>query len=269
MYHQTVEKLGQAATKKVNFLKDGLGRYFLLAMLAGMYVGIGIILVFSIGAPFMEAGSPAVRILLGISFGVALTLVIFAGAELFTGNNMIITIGWLEKRVSWKDGLVIWFWSYLGNLAGSILIAWLFYQTGHVSEAPLSDFVLRSTQGKMNAPFVHLFFRGVLCNILVCLAIWMTTRAREDAAKLILIWWALFAFVGSGFEHSIANMTLLSIGLMIPHNPQLISLNGFFANLIPVTLGNIVGGALIIGAGYWFISYRTVEGEDLEDKKIL
>ena len=269
MYHNTVENFGKAAAKKVNFMKDGMGKYFLLSMFAGMFVGIGIMLVFSIGAPFVAEGSPVVKTLLGASFGVALTLVIFAGAELFTGNNMIITIGSLEKKITLKDGLLLWLWCYLGNLVGSILIAWLFLKTGHITNAPLSEFILKASAGKMNAPFMALFFRGILCNMLVCLAIWMTSRAKDDTAKLILIWWALFAFIGSGFEHSIANMSLLSMGLMIPHDPQVISLSGFFANMIPVTLGNIIGGALIIGGGYWFTSHRTVEAKTLEKKKVM
>lgn len=254
MLYSTVEQVGNIAVKKVEFMRKSLSKFFVLSIFAGMFVGFGIMLVFSIAAPFAAAGSPVLKVLTGVSFGVALTLVIFAGSELFTGNNLVMTIGVLEKKVTIKDTLVLWFWCYLGNLAGSIFIAWLYLQTGLISKSPLIDSILMSTSSKMNAPTMELFFRGLLCNMLVCLAVWTATRAKEDIAKLVLIWWCLFAFVGSGFEHSIANMTLLSMGLMVPHDPQVINLAGFWANMIPVTLGNIVGGALFIGAGYWYAS---------------
>ncbi|MNJ74281.1 Nitrite transporter NirC [compost metagenome] len=100
---------------------------------------------------------------------------------------------------------------------------------------------------------MNLFFRGVMCNWLVCLAIWTSLRAKEDTAKLILIFWMLFAFIASGYEHSIANMTVLGLALLLPH-PDTISIAGWFHNMIPVTLGNMVGGALFVGTAYWIIS---------------
>ena len=109
----------------------------------------------------------------------------------------------------------------------------------------------KAAADKMNAPFMELLFRGILCNILVCLAVWCSFKLKEETAKLIVIFWCLFAFITSGFEHSIANMSLLSIALMIPH-PETVSMIGLAANLVPVTIGNIIGGAMFIGAGYWF-----------------
>jgi len=105
----------------------------------------------------------------------------------------------------------------------------------------------------MNAPFLELFMRGILCNTLVCLAIWCSMKLKEETAKLIMIFWCLFAFITSGFEHSVANMTLLSISLFIPH-PETVSWAGLAANLVPVTLGNIVGGMLFVGIAYWYIA---------------
>ena len=106
----------------------------------------------------------------------------------------------------------------------------------------------------MGAPLLELFFRAILCNALVCLAVWMGMRAKDETARLLLIFWCLFAFIGAGFEHSVANMTLLSIGLFLPHDPHLVSWAGFARNLVVVTAGNIVGGALCIGLPYWYVA---------------
>lgn len=251
---ENISKISIAARSKSELLHNSLSKYFILSMMAGIYVGLGIVLIFSIGAPLYASGSPFLKALMGASFALALTLVIFAGSELFTGNNMIMTIGSLTKTVSWIDTCKVWTVSYIGNLAGSLLLAFTMAQTGLITKSPLSDFILGVSRAKMNEPISELFFRGILCNILVCLAIWMVMKTKEDTAKLLLIFWCLFGFIGAGFEHSIANMTLLGMGLFIPHNPETISWIGFLNNLIPVTLGNMLGGAVIIGAGYWYVS---------------
>jgi nitrite transporter NirC len=194
---------------------------------------------------------------MGASFGVALTLVIFAGSELFTGNNLVMMVGWLEKEISLGELLKLWFWCYLGNLAGSLLVAWLTFKAGLISKAPTINFILETTAAKMNAPAGELFFRGILCNVLVCLAVWTALKVKNEVAKLILIFWCLFAFIGSGFEHSIANMSLLAMGVLVPH-PETISIIGYIRNLAFVTAGNVIGGALLIGALYWYVSTEVV-----------
>jgi len=248
-----VENFSNAAVKKAGMMNSSVARYFVLSMMAGIYVGFGIMLVFSIGAPLKSSGDAMLKALMGASFGVALTLVIFAGSELFTGNNMIMTIGSLNKKVSWLDTFKLWVVCYAGNLAGSLLVAYAFAQTGLVAKPATAGFVTAVVEAKMNAPFMALFVRGILCNILVCLAVWMAGRSKDDTAKILLIFWCLFAFIGSGFEHSIANMTLLAMGLFIDHGTS-ISWAGYMNNLIPVTLGNIVGGAGVIGVGYWYVA---------------
>ncbi|AGB41195.1 formate/nitrite transporter [Halobacteroides halobius DSM 5150] len=253
MFTKTVNSVAAAAKKKVGFMNQSLVKYFILSMMAGAFVGLGIMLIFSIGAPLKAVGSPIVKTIMGASFGVALTLVIFAGSELFTGNNLVMTVGYLSGEVSLKDVLKLWFWCYLGNLVGSLVMAWLLYNTGLISSGVTADFILKATAAKMNAPVSQLFFRGILCNMLVCLAIWMGIKAKNEVSKLILIFWTLFAFIGSGFEHSIANMTLLAMGLFIPH-PETITVMGYLRNLIPVTLGNVIGGGVLIGAIYWYVA---------------
>ncbi|MGE5049230.1 MAG: formate/nitrite transporter family protein, partial [Deltaproteobacteria bacterium] len=141
-----------------------------------------------------------------------------------------------------------------GNLLGSMLLALATAASGVLSRAPAKEFLLGIVAAKMSAPLMELFFRGVLCNALVCLAVWMSMRARDEVARLVLIFWCLFAFIGAGFEHSVANMTLLSIGLFLPHDPNLVSWGGLARNLAVVTAGNIAGGALLIGAPYWYVA---------------
>ncbi|MCE5276525.1 MAG: formate/nitrite transporter family protein [Planctomycetaceae bacterium] len=249
--NQAVDNLAELAVTKIRTLDSSPARVFVSAMLAGVYVGFGIVLIFSIGAPLQAAGSPAVRLAMGASFGVALTLVIFAGSELFTGNNMIMTIGCLRRRIGWGQMMRAWTVCYAGNLAGSLALAALMAMSG-LSRGAVGEFVTATAAAKMSAPAAELFARGVLCNMLVCLAIWTASRTKSDAAKLGLIFWCLFAFIGSGFEHSIANMTLLGWSLLIPHGPA-VSWAGLAANLIPVTAGNILGGAFFVGAAYAYI----------------
>ncbi len=254
MVGATVEDFEVAAVKKLELMRQSLSRYFLLSMMAGAYVGFGIVLIFSIGAPLkaLGASAPGIKALMGGSFGVALTLVIFAGSELFTGNNMIMTIGSLSKKVSWLDTGKLWTVCYLGNLAGSLLLSLAILGSGLMANGASREFITTVALTKAGLPFMQLFYRAVLCNMLVCLAIWTATRTREDTAKIFLIFWCLFAFIGSGFEHSIANMTVIGIAHFIA--PQTVTWSHLVQNLLPVTLGNMVGGAVLVGAAYWYVA---------------
>ncbi|MEG6585286.1 formate/nitrite transporter family protein [Dendrosporobacter sp. 1207_IL3150] len=252
MYYDDITKIAAAAELKSSMLERGKLRYLLSSVLAGMYVGFGILLIFTIGGLLAQDNSPAVRIVMGAAFGIALSLVIMAGSELFTGNNMIMTIGLLEKRTSLKQVTAVHLYSFIGNLAGSVLIAWIFYLTG-LSQGSTAIFMQKIALTKMSLSATELFARGILCNMLVCLALWCSFRMKEEAGKLIMIFWCLFAFITSGYEHSVANMTLLSGALMIPSSVPL-SISGFWYNIGVVTLGNFVGGALFIACSYWYIS---------------
>lgn len=257
MMMDDIKRVSQISKKKIAYMEESIPGYLILSLLAGVYVGFGIILIFTIGAPFAAASSVATKLIMGLSFGIALSLVIFAGSELFTGNNMFCLVGGLTGEIGWDKIFLLSFLCYIGNLIGSLALAWMVAASGTVSSVPQSDFIVKVVSSKMNLPVFELFLRGILCNWLVCLAVWTAGRTQNDAAKLILIFWCLFAFIGSGFEHSVANMTLLGMGLFMPHGDT-ISWYGFARNLIPVTLGNIIGGGVFVGGLYWIVSPHRV-----------
>jgi nitrite transporter NirC len=249
----TVEKMATAAESKAAAMRTSPLGYFILSALAGIYVGFGIVLIFAIGAPLSAAGSPLTKVVMGASFGIALSLVIFAGSELFTGNNLFMTLGVLTGRTRLADLSTLWLLCFIGNLVGSLMLAWLVVQSGVLGADPQRTFVLNTVGAKMTLPFEALLFRGILCNWLVCLAVWCALRTQSETARLVMIFWCLFAFIGAGFEHSVANMTLLGIGLFLPHADP-VTWSGFVANLVPVTLGNVIGGAAFVGCAYWLAS---------------
>jgi nitrite transporter NirC len=253
MVQDTIASVATASEKKHALLGTSLPRYLVLSALAGAYVGLGIALIFAIGAPLSAANSPFLKVVMGASFGVALTLVMFAGSELFTGNAMVLTIGALTGKSKLSQLAAVWGWSYLGNLIGSLGLAWLIAQSGALGGDPQRGFIESVATAKMNLPFGAALARGILANWLVCLAVWCAMRATHEVTRLVLIFWCLFAFIGAGFEHSIANMTLLGIALFQPHG-EAVTWAGYLQNLVPVTIGNIIGGAVMVAGLYWFAS---------------
>jgi nitrite transporter NirC len=251
------ERIAAVAAKKTQLLETSIPRYLVLSAFAGVYVGFGIALIFSLGGPLAAAGSPMVKLVMGVSFGIALTLVIFAGSELFTGNNMTGVIGGLSRSLTWAQVVQLNVWSWVGNLVGSLALAWLVVQAGVLSKSPQADLIGTVAAMKMSLPAWELFFRGLLCNWLVCLAVWTSGRTTNDMAKIMLIFWCLFAFIGTGFEHSVANQSLLGMALFLPHG-NAISWAGYWYNQFYVVLGNIVGGGVFVGGLYWLASPYTV-----------
>ncbi|MFI5015155.1 MAG: nitrite transporter NirC [Hyphomicrobiales bacterium] len=247
MYSKTLDNFADVAATKAAFSRDEPLAFFISSMMAGAYVGIGIILIFTLGQQI----DPSLRsLVMGACFGIALTLVIFAGSDLFTGHTMFMTIGLARGASDWTGLGRNWVVTWAGNLVGSVLLALVFWLAGGgqvLKEG--ADLIYNASAAKMNAPALALIARAALCNWLVCLAIWTSARATSDAAKCILIWWCLFAFIACGFEHSVANMTVFAVALLGNHPPS-VSLGGMAYNLIWVTIGNIVGGAGFVALGY-------------------
>jgi nitrite transporter NirC len=256
MYSDTVQILGDQAVAKLAGQKRSLLSHLVRSMLAGMYVGAAIVLIFTLGGSLSKEAPATVKLLMGVCFGGALTMVVFAGSELFTGSNLVLTLGVFTRKASVRDLLANWIWTWIGNLLGSVLLALIVVRSGVLNAEPIQSFVLGLVEKKMNLSPEELFWRAVLANWLVCLGVWMAARTKEDIAKILLIWWCMFTFITSGFEHSIANMCGLMLGLLMPHGDK-ITWTGYGYNLGLATLGNIVGGAVFVGCMYWLGSPKA------------
>jgi nitrite transporter len=251
VFAEEINKITGVAEKKIQYMQRSPLGYVLLSALAGIYLGFGIVLIFSVGGPIAAGGGAAyLKLIMGACFGIALSLVIFAGSELFTGNNMVFAVGQLSKKVGVRSILILFALCFLGNLLGSAFLGWLVVKGGSLT-GDAQALILKVAAVKMNLDATDAFLRGILCNWLVCLAVWVSLRTQSDTAKLIMIFWCLFAFIASGFEHSIANQSLLSMAMFLPHGPE-VSLVGFIHNQIFVTAGNMVGGGVMVGTVYWF-----------------
>jgi nitrite transporter NirC len=256
MYTETIQSLGTQAAAKLSGQRHSLLAHVVRSILAGMYVGAAIVLIFTIGGLLSKEAPGAVRLLMGVCFGGALTIVIFAGSELFTGSNLVLTLGVLTRKATWGDLASNWIWTWIGNLIGSVLLAFLVIRSGLFDKDPINGFVLGLVQMKMNLPPEQLIIRAILANWLVCLGVWMAARTKEDIAKILLIWWCMFTFITSGFEHSIANMCGLMLGVLLPHSES-ITWTGYWYNLGLATLGNVIGGAGFVAGMYWLGSPKA------------
>ena len=252
---EALEDQETSAITKARAARTSMARYLATSAMAGAYVGVAVVLLVMVSAAFVAAKSPSAKLVQGAVFGVALTLVVFAGAELFTGNVMVMLQGLMRRRVRALDVAVVWVASLLGNLAGSLLFAGLVNASGVLSAGAArgQQTVFTATlagivKSKAGLSGGQLFMRSILCNMLVCLALWMAGRTRSDAAKLICLWWALLAFIASGFEHSIANMTVFGLGIF-GHVP-LAGWSEMTRNLVFTVPGNVLGGGLLVGLAY-------------------
>jgi formate/nitrite transporter len=243
---------------------------FALAVLAGAFIAMGAI--FATTTTAGGAGLPygVARLLAGLTFSLGLILVVVAGAELFTGNNLIV-MAWASRRVSTLRLLRNWAIVYVGNFCGTIATAGLMYATKQYSfgAGAVGAQALTIASAKTGLGFGQAVALAIFCNTLVCLAVWLCYSARTTADRILAIIPPIAAFVASGFEHSVANMYFIPFGLFVksdhafvagtPDLPDLSSLTwGHFVvdNLIPVTIGNIIGGTVLVGALYWFVYLR-------------
>lgn len=251
---ETLQVQADAAVHKAEGLRSP-GRFAVSGMLAGAYIGIGVVLMVATAGPLITAGDGLAKLVSGLVFGVALTLVVFAGADLLTSAMMILPQGALMGAVGWWRAIGTMAATFLANLLGALVFAGLIVASGVLhSNAPAGKMLADMLAAKAEEGPLQLFVRGILCNVLVCLAIWMCARVRSDVAKILLIFAAILAFISSGFEHVVANMTTYGIGLFSddPHFTW-----GLFANnMLWVGLGNLVGGGIVVGLGYWIVGGR-------------
>lgn len=240
-------------------------RLLIWALLAGAYIAFGAqasqMVSFNLLADPDSLGMG--RLVSAAVFPVGLMMVVLCGAELFTGNCLMI-IGVLDRKIRISGMLRNWVLVYLGNFLGALLVVALMKSTGlwETGSGLLGASVIKTAQAKVQLSFGQAFVRGILCNWLVCLAVWMSTGARETVSKIFAIWFCIGLFVISGFEHSIANMYFIPAGIAAAADSGLAQLAGcdvsvltvgnfLVKNLLPVTLGNILGGGLFVGMVYW------------------
>jgi formate/nitrite transporter len=252
MYEPSVVHFAELARDKVAAAERAPAGFFVSAMLAGAYIGIAMVLALSVGAGMSAGDRPLV---MGAVFGVGLILTVFAGAELFTGYVMYAGFGLARGSIGGGAAVRLLAMVWLGNLAGALILVGIFVAGGGGASFAGGGTALHGyVAHKVEADALALLARAVLCNWLVCLAIWTAARVEGDAAKCIVLAWVLLAFVASGFEHSVANMTALALGLMVPDSS--ISFADAARNLAVVTVGNIVGG-LVLVVGAYLAAART------------
>ena len=250
--YKIVEAANQAGLVKARM---GLTKTLLMGFLAGAFIAFGGFLAIMVGGgvPEIKASNPGLqKFIFGAVFPVGLMLVVIAGSELFTGNTAISVPGVLSKRITCFGWVKNLFLSYTGNLFGSLFVAYfLAYHTRLLSNAPWLDFVTGISAAKVSESFWVLFLRGIGCNWLVCLAIWLAVASEDIAGKILGIWFPIMAFVALGFEHSVANMFFIPLGIF--YGAPVSWYDFLVANLLPVTAGNIVGGSFFVGTVYWFV----------------
>ncbi len=240
----------------------------MLGVLAGGFIGLGALyftLIISDGQLSFAAG----RVLGGLAFSLGLILVVVAGAELFTGNNLLV-MAWADRKITTLEVLRNWTLVYAANAAGAIGLAVVVYLSHHaaMNQGAVGLAYVKIAAAKTALPFAEAFFKGLLCNLLVCLAVWLALAGRSVTDKVLAIVFPISAFVAAGFEHSVANMYFIPLGIFLKNetpaaagvNTAALDWSGFIGNLIPVTLGNIVGGSVLVALVYYTIYRRRARG---------
>lgn len=269
-YYTPAEIAAFTSNTGVIKVKLGIIKQMVLGILAGAFIAFA-----SEGsnmAAFNLFAKPETyglgKAMAGAIFGTGLMLVVLAGGELFTGNTLII-IGVLDGKIKLREMFKNWFFVYIGNFIGSILIAYMMVNSGLFNSGAnvLGGITIKIASYKVGLPFMSAFYLGIMCNWLVCLAVWMAYGAKDMSGKIFAIFFPIWLFITSGFEHSVANMYYIPAGILAKSNAdwaeashltaeKLAALNWntfLTCNLLPVTLGNIVGGAIFVGGVYWFV----------------
>lgn len=252
----------RVATTGVTKARLPLLSMVMLGILAGAFIGLGALCyVLVVSDPTL--GFAMQRVLGGVAFSLGLILVIVAGAELFTGNNLLV-MAWADRQITSRELLCNWLVICLANFVGAVGIALLVCLSGHpaMNDGLVAQMYLRIAAAKCSLPFWSAFFKGILCNILVCIAVWMALAGRSVIDRAVAIVFPISAFVAAGFEHSVANMYFIPMGLMLKiagyqaGDLQALTWLGMFRNLLPVILGNLVGGGVLVGLVYHVIYRR-------------
>lgn len=244
-----VEKAADSGLRKMSLLQTDPGRYMLRSLLAGMYLSI-VVFVFWVLTHNLQA-SPFGKVLASAFFGVGLSVIVFTNAELFTSNNMYLAVSSAEGKTSWLQTVLLWVACYAGNLAGALLVALLLAGAQAIADLPADHALFAGAAHKVHQGASVIFFKGVLANWIVCLAVRLALRCKEDIAKIAIMILVVFIFLYLGFEHSIANMATFSMSLL--GDGQITAADALY-NLCFSTLGNVVGGVLFVGLPFSYIN---------------
>lgn len=242
MLDKDLEVMKKIAWNKADICNNHLGKYMMRAIMAGFFIGVATILSNVTAAVLLPTYPQFGKLLSSIFFSIAIILVVFIGGELFTGNNMVMAMGVYTKTCKVSDMLKTWLFSYIGNFIGAFVIAGLLVLSNS-SHDILKAYYESFIYTKLDASAMELFVRGILCNFLVCLAVYVGMKLKSESGKMIMMFCIITAFVLAGFEHCVANMGTFSIGYMLLGD---IGTMAVIKSQIFVTLGNIVGGAVLL-----------------------
>lgn len=253
MFQEEFQEVCAVGIKKQMLLNNNRIGYFISSMIAGGFIAFGGFVAFTAGS-IVSTGEVAslTKIIQAILFASALSLVVMAGSELFTGNSFVMASAALAKKVKWIYAVRLWGVCWLGNLCGSILFSVLFQLTG-IPKGSVGTYFASIAEMKMSIPPVELLTRAILCNILVCLAVWCSIKMGSESGKLIMVFWCIIIFMICGFEHSIANMSILLVGLMNA-SQEAVSIGGYVYSVSMVTIGNMIGSIIFVAIPYYIIT---------------
>lgn len=253
MFKDEFQAVCNAGAAKSNLLKKNPAGYFVSSMMAGMFISFGSFVAFTLGQ-VISCGDSAcwTKLAQAFAFASALSLVIMAGAELFTGNNFVMASASIRKAVSWMDTAKLWVVCWIGNLVGSLISVAAFQLTGipGATDGTVAGYFNQISVSKVSLAPGELIVRAILCNILVCLAVWCGIKLKSESGKLIMVFWCIIVFMVCGFEHSIANMSIVGVGLVNGG----VTIGQYLYSILVASLGNMIGGAVFVALPYHLIS---------------
>ena len=251
MYTKDVDLLMKLAEKKSRNASERPGKYLGRAIVTGFYVIVAIILSYTTGAILYPKYPEVAKVMVAATFSFALALIVFLSGELFTGNNLVMSLGVQGRRITIKDLLKVWVYSYIGNFIGCLIFSYLFVKSG-AALSQIQHYMEPLVASKLDLSIAQMILRGILCNFIVCLGYLSGIKMQSESGKLIMMFFCVFAFIIAGFEHSVANMGVFSIGYFALGG---LPLGLVFRNLLWVTIGNIIGGAVLLAFSTSYISY--------------
>lgn len=253
MFQEEFNRVSTTGKEKVKFLKEKPLGFFVSSMVAGMFISFGSFVSMTAGGLFTAGGFGVPKFVAALLFSAALSLVIMAGCELFTGSHLYMGAAMFQKKVSVKDALVLWLVCFVGNLAGSLILCVLFELAGCMANPDVAGYFAALAVSKTALGVDVMIIRGILCNICVCLAVWCSVRMKSESGKLIMVIWCIMIFMLCGFEHSVANMSIIG-AVLIHGGAEGVTLFGYVKSLFFVSIGNMIGGVFFVALPYAVIA---------------